>query len=56
MIKILTIFGTRPEAIKMAPVIKELNSKGINVYRYWNNLPNDYQEKVFYNSLVVITL
>ena len=22
--KILTVFGTRPEAIKMAPVIKEL--------------------------------
>ena len=30
MIKVLTIFGTRPEAIKMAPVIKELeNRKGI---------------------------
>ncbi len=26
MIKILTIFGTRPEAIKMAPLVKELNS------------------------------
>jgi UDP-N-acetylglucosamine 2-epimerase (non-hydrolysing) len=24
-IKVLTIFGTRPEAIKMAPVIHELN-------------------------------
>ena len=24
MIKILSIFGTRPEAIKMAPVVKEL--------------------------------
>jgi len=27
MIKVLTIFGTRPEAIKMAPVIKELARK-----------------------------
>ena len=27
MIKVLTIFGTRPEAIKMAPVIKELKSR-----------------------------
>ena len=24
MIKVMTIFGTRPEAIKMAPVVKEL--------------------------------
>lgn len=27
MIKVLTIFGTRPEAIKMAPVIRELARK-----------------------------
>jgi UDP-N-acetylglucosamine 2-epimerase (non-hydrolysing) len=27
MMKILTVFGTRPEAIKMAPVIKELKSR-----------------------------
>ncbi len=27
MLKILSIFGTRPEAIKMAPVIKELESR-----------------------------
>jgi UDP-N-acetylglucosamine 2-epimerase (non-hydrolysing) len=25
MLTVLSIFGTRPEAIKMAPVIKELN-------------------------------
>ena len=25
MIKILIVFGTRPEVIKMAPVIRELN-------------------------------
>ena len=24
MIKVMTVFGTRPEAIKMAPLIKEL--------------------------------
>ncbi|MED9920539.1 MAG: UDP-N-acetylglucosamine 2-epimerase (non-hydrolyzing), partial [Megasphaera sp.] len=24
MIKVMTVFGTRPEAIKMAPVVKEL--------------------------------
>ncbi|NLK08853.1 MAG: UDP-N-acetylglucosamine 2-epimerase (non-hydrolyzing) [Firmicutes bacterium] len=28
MIKVLTVFGTRPEAIKMAPVIKALKGKG----------------------------
>lgn len=26
-IKILTIFGTRPEAIKMAPLVKELENR-----------------------------
>lgn len=25
MIKVLSVFGTRPEAIKMAPVVKELS-------------------------------
>lgn len=28
MIKVLSIFGTRPEAIKMAPLVKELESRG----------------------------
>ena len=27
MIKVLSVFGTRPEAIKMAPVIKELETR-----------------------------
>ena len=27
MIKVLSIFGTRPEAIKMAPLVKELESR-----------------------------
>jgi UDP-N-acetylglucosamine 2-epimerase (non-hydrolysing) len=27
MIKVMTIFGTRPEAIKMAPLVKELEKR-----------------------------
>ena len=27
MIKVMTIFGTRPEAIKMAPLVQELKSR-----------------------------
>ena len=27
MIKVMTVFGTRPEAIKMAPLVKELESR-----------------------------
>ena len=30
MIKVMTIFGTRPEAIKMAPLVKELKKKKRN--------------------------
>lgn len=26
MLKVMTVFGTRPEAIKMAPVVLELKS------------------------------
>ncbi len=26
-IKVMTVFGTRPEAIKMAPLVKELESR-----------------------------
>ena len=26
-IKVMTVFGTRPEAIKMAPLVKELNQE-----------------------------
>ena len=29
MIKVMTIFGTRPETIKMAPVVKELKRRTI---------------------------
>src|SRR5436853_4603524 len=31
MLKILSIFGTRPEAIKMAPVIQELSAESSRV-------------------------
>ena len=27
MIKVMSIFGTRPEAIKMAPLVKELDNR-----------------------------
>ena len=27
MIKVMTVFGTRPEAIKMAPLVKELKKR-----------------------------
>jgi len=27
--KIMTVFGTRPDAIKLAPVIKELDTRGV---------------------------
>ena len=30
MIKVMTIFGTRPEAIKMAPLVKELEGRKEN--------------------------
>ena len=30
MIKVLSIFGTRPEAIKMAPVVKELEKHSLD--------------------------
>ena len=30
MMKIMSIIGTRPEIIKMAPIIAEINQRGIN--------------------------
>ena len=27
MVRVMTVFGTRPEAIKMAPLVKELDSR-----------------------------
>ncbi len=31
-----------------------LTNKGYNIFKYWNNLPNSYEEKIFYTNLVVI--
>jgi hypothetical protein len=35
-------------------IVKELNNQGINVYRYWNNLPDSFDEKAFYERLICI--
>ena len=35
-------------------IVEELSAQGINVYRYWNNLPNNFEEKAFYERLVCI--
>ena len=32
----------------------DLKLRGINIFRYWNNLPESYEEKVFYKNLIVI--
>ena len=37
-------------------LVKELNSKGINIIRYWNPLPKNYNEYKFYSRLVAIPL
>ena len=37
MIKVMTIFGTRPEAIKMAPLVKELEKTYDNMFRSKNS-------------------
>lgn len=33
-VKVLTVFGTRPEAIKMAPLVKELQKEKKSSARY----------------------
>ena len=35
-------------------LVKKLNLSGYNIFRYWNNMPDSYEEKVFYTNLVVI--
>ena len=35
MIKVMTVFGTRPEAIKMAPVVLELKKYQDEIERSW---------------------
>lgn len=45
--------ATDEEADKLA---EELENKGKVIYRYWNNLPKDYNEYKFYRRLVPIPL
>ena len=37
-------------------LVEKLKQENIVVYRYWNNLPNSYPEKIFYTNLVAIPL
>lgn len=41
-------------AIEAQNMVKELNTNGYNIFRYWNNLPDSFEEKIFYTNLVVI--
>ena len=45
--------STDEEADKLA---EELTKEGKTIYRYWNNLPKDYNEYKFYRRLVPIPL
>ena len=43
--------------IKEADVLVcELENEGINIFKYWNNLPDKFPEKIFYTNLVSIPL
>ncbi len=37
-------------------LVKELKAKGLTIYRYWNRLPESYNEYKFYSRLVPIPL
>ena len=37
-------------------IVKNLNKQGLIIYRYWNNLPKNYNEYKFYSRLVPIPL
>ena len=37
-------------------LVKKLKLQGINIFRYWNNLPDSYEEKMFYSDLVAVPL
>ena len=39
------------EAIKK---VIELKKQGYEIYKYWNNLPDSFLEKMFYERLVVV--
>ncbi len=44
---------TEKEADKLA---NDLTKNGLNIYRYWNNLPRNYNEYKFYRCLVPIPI
>ena len=50
--KILTVFGTRPEAIKMAPLIHELK-KEVSMQLYPHNLPHHLAESLMQLSILI---
>ena len=45
--------GSEKEANR---VVKELEREGKTIFRYWNNLPQDFNEYKFYSRLVPIPL
>jgi len=50
--KIIVIAGTRPEAIKLAPVIWELDRRGLNYIFIWSGQHYDYEmSKIFFEEL-----
>lgn len=44
---------TKNQADKL---VKQLEPEGLTIFRYWNNLPESYPEKIFYTNLVAIPL
>ena len=54
-IKVMSIFGTRPEAIKMAPLVKELESKGHEVIDtvFAKEPPKDADMGMFYLAMSI---
>ena len=42
--------------IEANELVNELQKENITIYRYWNNLPSSYPEKIFYTNLVAIPL
>lgn len=37
-------------------LVKTLENNNIRIYRYWNNLPDNFTEKIFYTKLISIPL
>lgn len=40
--------------IEAQNIAKELSKSGYIIFRYWNNMPNSFEEKIFYTNLIVI--